>query len=103
MFLNLSTVIRKLRRLLFYGVVFSVIINVLGGLLFGFDSLGSSAAFVVGTAILSAPLWGLQGVLVLFWPRHYTANEWFWSLLAAIYMTFLVVTFFTFAVEFNFA
>lgn len=99
--MNLLKIIRPLRRLLFYGAVLAMAIDLVGGGLFALDSLGSAAAFTVGTAIVSIPVWGLQAVLVLFRPRHCSANEWFWSLVIAGYMTFLIVVFFTLAVEFN--
>lgn len=101
LFLNTSIVIGKLRLFLFYCAVFVVVIDILGGAFFAIDSLGYAAAFTVGTAVFSTPIWGLQGLLVLFQPRHYSANQWLWSLLIAGYMIFLIVVFFTLAVEFN--
>lgn len=101
--MNLSMVIGKLRRFLFYSAVLSGVIDISGGVLLAIDSLGSAAAFTVGTAIVSTPIWGLQGLLVLIQPRHYTASERFWCLLIAIYMVFLIVAFFTLAVQFNLA
>jgi hypothetical protein len=94
--------VRKIRTWLFCTTLFLVALDIIGGTLFALDSLGNAAAFTVGTALLSTPIWGLQGFLVLFWPKHYTANEWLWSLLGAIYMACLIVGFFTLAIELNF-
>lgn len=52
-----------------------VVVAVAGGILLLPFSVGYAAAFFVGSALVTSPLWGMQGVLALVLQEHYTKKE----------------------------
>jgi len=79
-----------------------IVVAVAGGVLLLPFSVGYASAFFVGTALVTSPLWGLQGLFALIFYKNYSKREKVVSLMVFAGMTTLLAVFLVVADARNF-